>query len=409
MRAPSVSVIIPTLNRAHLLENTLRSLEFQDYRNFEVIVVNGPSEDATEDVLYKYGSRIKSVRCPKRNASMARNLGISLASGEICLFLDDDVVPWRTWITRMINGIGNRAVAFGGCSILTAEGKLADDIPYWFDRYGAKVDLQIDRRTFTVSGELNSKLFVGFATMACGVRRAELFDIGGFDEEFEYYLDDVDLFLRLYESGFAAKHCHDAAVQHLLAASDTRRPDGKLRRVYPVLKNALYFALKNTRENLSDSEARKWFCGQVKNIRERPKSFFGSNLELPASPAVLAEINRAIEDAEFRGFGARKKRPRAHIKAVPGRGSQFVPYLKKNPQRRKAICKVGKHDISELKDLVRAGYGVHVISCNKMTPSKMWFDSGVWFHQISHRRRLSGTIQLINEYDPISEIDGREE
>ena len=46
-----VSIVICTYNRADFLKRTLKSLQYQIYKNFEVIVVNGPSTDGTKDIL----------------------------------------------------------------------------------------------------------------------------------------------------------------------------------------------------------------------------------------------------------------------------------------------------------------------------------------------------------------------
>ena len=51
----SVSVVINTFNRRDSLERTLRSLEWLDYPNFEVVVVNGPSTDGTDELLDSIG------------------------------------------------------------------------------------------------------------------------------------------------------------------------------------------------------------------------------------------------------------------------------------------------------------------------------------------------------------------
>ncbi|NJK91934.1 MAG: glycosyltransferase [Blastochloris sp.] len=88
-----ISVVINTLNRADLLEQTLKSLGWQRHRNFEVIVVNGPSRDGTTEVLERWQGRIKVGDCPEANLSMSRNIGICMAAGEVVAFLDDDAVP----------------------------------------------------------------------------------------------------------------------------------------------------------------------------------------------------------------------------------------------------------------------------------------------------------------------------
>ena len=88
--APTVSVVIPTYNRAHMIGDTLNSVLAQTYRNFEIIVVDDGSTDNTPEVLTYYGSPVHYVRCENRGKSAARNTGIRVARGDYIAFLDSD-------------------------------------------------------------------------------------------------------------------------------------------------------------------------------------------------------------------------------------------------------------------------------------------------------------------------------
>jgi glycosyltransferase involved in cell wall biosynthesis len=62
----SFSVVINTLDRGQLLVDALTGLRGLTYRDFEVIVVNGPSSDNTQDVIDSFAGTIKIARCPGR-------------------------------------------------------------------------------------------------------------------------------------------------------------------------------------------------------------------------------------------------------------------------------------------------------------------------------------------------------
>lgn len=91
-----VSIIIPTYNRAHLIGEALDSVLAQTYENWECIVVDDGSTDATETIVLDYVKkdvRFKFHERPSnkpKGASSSRNYGVSLAKGELLIFLDSD-------------------------------------------------------------------------------------------------------------------------------------------------------------------------------------------------------------------------------------------------------------------------------------------------------------------------------
>src|SRR5438094_8692112 len=87
--APGVSVVVSTLDRAAHLARLLASLRHLDYQRFEVIVVNGPSQDGTDSLLAQWDGQIKTVRCPGANLAASRNIGIAAAAGDIVALIDD--------------------------------------------------------------------------------------------------------------------------------------------------------------------------------------------------------------------------------------------------------------------------------------------------------------------------------
>jgi GT2 family glycosyltransferase len=94
-RGPLVSVIIPTYNRVDCLLQLLDVLKRQTYQNFEVLVVDQSDmvDEAKERSYRSFGSKLKVLHSHTRGRSLAKNLGIGKARGDLLLFCDDDVIP----------------------------------------------------------------------------------------------------------------------------------------------------------------------------------------------------------------------------------------------------------------------------------------------------------------------------
>lgn len=92
--APFVSVIIPSYNRAQLIERAVNSVRSQTYNNLEIIVVDDASIDNTQDrieAIKEKDSRVRYVRhAVNKGAQRARNTGIRWATGDYLAFLDSD-------------------------------------------------------------------------------------------------------------------------------------------------------------------------------------------------------------------------------------------------------------------------------------------------------------------------------
>ncbi len=93
---PLVSIIIPTFNRAHLISETLNSVLAQTYTNWECIIIDDGSTDATEELIANYikkDSRFQYFFRPsskQKGPSSCRNYGLEMTKGEFIIFLDSD-------------------------------------------------------------------------------------------------------------------------------------------------------------------------------------------------------------------------------------------------------------------------------------------------------------------------------
>lgn len=90
MNSNLVSVIIPTRNRPAYLRQAVDSVYAQQYPQFEILVVDDGSTDATAEALKGYDERLRYLRQEHRGVAAARNHGIAHARGSLVAFLDDD-------------------------------------------------------------------------------------------------------------------------------------------------------------------------------------------------------------------------------------------------------------------------------------------------------------------------------
>ncbi|MBP6993617.1 glycosyltransferase [Candidatus Woesebacteria bacterium] len=86
------SIIIPTLNEAKYIENLLQDLKQQDSSDFEIIHVDGKSEDDTCEIVKSFSSKltITTIYSDRRNLSYQRNIGAEHAKGKYLIFIDAD-------------------------------------------------------------------------------------------------------------------------------------------------------------------------------------------------------------------------------------------------------------------------------------------------------------------------------
>ncbi|NJR49737.1 MAG: glycosyltransferase [Leptolyngbyaceae cyanobacterium CSU_1_3] len=241
-----VSIVICTYDRSDYLLRCLSYLKDQSYPYFEVIVVNGPSEDNTTKVLADRQD-IKVVQNPHRNLSISRNLGIEQAAGEIVAFIDDDALPYDNWLSEIIDRyqtIPNNVVGIGGRTFFSNQFIFQFEAGIT-DQFGRSAHVHYadprvtDPNFYRYLMGTNSSFF-----------REALLAVNGFDEQYDYYLDETDLAVRLQQAGGLLVNSNEAYVRHEFAQSHNRL--GKYNYNWKVIsKNTVYFGIKNASQTTS--------------------------------------------------------------------------------------------------------------------------------------------------------------
>lgn len=103
---PFFSVIIPLYNKENFIENTIKSILNQSFNNFEVIIVNDGSTDASEEKVLQFNdSRIRYFSKENEGVSTARNYGISIAQSDYITFIDADDFWYPNFLQVMFQNI----------------------------------------------------------------------------------------------------------------------------------------------------------------------------------------------------------------------------------------------------------------------------------------------------------------
>ena len=181
---PLVSVIIPTYNRGWILKEAIDSVLAQDYKDYELIVVDDGSTDNTREILDSYGQDLIVIRQANKGVSAARNLGIAAANGQLVAFLDSDDI----WRPRKLS----RQVDFFNS---TPDAVINQTEEIWI-RNGARVNPK--RRHRKPSGMIfEQSLGLCLVSPSAVMIPKTLFDaVGVFDENLPA-CEDYDLWLRI--------------------------------------------------------------------------------------------------------------------------------------------------------------------------------------------------------------------
>jgi GT2 family glycosyltransferase/sugar lactone lactonase YvrE len=198
---PKVSVVVCAYNAAGTLEDCLASLDRLTYPDYEVILVNDGSRDATADIGRRH-ARVRVIDVPNAGLSAARNVGLAEARGEIIAYTDADTRVDPDWLTFLIQPFQTSdVVGSGGPNVVPP-----DDPPIAqcvARAPGGPTHVLLDDR-------------IAEHVPGCNMafRRDALLAIGGFNPIYLRAGDDVDVCWRLQARGWRIGFSAAALVWH---------------------------------------------------------------------------------------------------------------------------------------------------------------------------------------------------
>ncbi len=390
----TVSVVINTFNRRESLERALRSLEWLDYPNFEVVVVNGPSTDGTQDFLGGMRDRIKVGECANRNLSESRNIGIRMASGEIVAFMDDDAYPDPSWLDPLAEAFERVETAAAGGPVIDHTGygyqvwhSRADRFGNWWDDFPPCVN-PTDLLAFPYSRQFTYTIGTNSA-----FRRDILVQLGGFDEEFEYYLEETDLCCRITDAGFVVAALDTGFVYHKFLPSDIRDRHDVVKDWYQILKSRFYFGLKHGSRVSSYADVCSEQAKFVEKIRANVNLNFDAGVHDRATRDKFENDVTSAADRALQLFssGRTKERPPEWFGAGE---TPFLRYHTRRPRRHKLhVCFLSQEyppePVNGIGRVVHAlatgmaarGHVVRVLTRGKEHP-RVDLEDDVWVHRV---------------------------
>ncbi|MGF1462335.1 MAG: glycosyltransferase family 2 protein [Maricaulaceae bacterium] len=302
-----VSVVIVTDGRIQALRSALDALERVDYPAFEVVGGAGPARDGTRPMIEALAAegRIKAATCEERNISKARNIGIAAAAGEVVAFLDDDALAESGWLADLAEAYADPAVGGAGGVVFDHTGA---DFQFRFsacDRTGAA--------RHGLSGPAGgdfpfSAEFPHFLGANASFRREALAAIGGFDEEYDYYLDETDVCCRLVDGDWRLRQIDGAAVHHKYLSSAIRSDRRILLSRGSVIKNQLYFTLVNGRDHIDMVKAVRTSLAFVDRHRgELARHAEAGDIYPSAAEDFDTDADAALATAFARGLSGERK------------------------------------------------------------------------------------------------------
>lgn len=309
---PRVSVIVPTYNRAADLPPLMEALLHQHVPDgeFEIIVVNNASTDETAAVLHACQARdhrVRYVEEGRRGAAYARNAGAAVASGDLLVFIDDDVRPADGWLCELVDVFTAHPEV--DCAGGRVEAAWPAPPPKWLTPVNyPPLALQLERgggaEYLDATNAASCLITANFA-----VRKRVFDELGGFSTEYSRD-EDREFNLRLWSHGKRGKYVRTARAwamvqperltkrhhrrwYHVTGANHARMRfrevvdrDGRL---VPPLRGPVLFGAPRFLYKLLLNALRRWVAAVV---RWRPADMFRAECDVRYYLSYIATRRR---------------------------------------------------------------------------------------------------------------------
>jgi len=242
---PEISIIIPTWNSTKIIHQCLGCLAQQTFQGFEIVIIDNASSDGSvENLKEKWSTLMMQIEKLEVNKgyAIANNIGARLARARWLALLNADAFPEPDWLEKLFHTAEeNPEYAFFSSRQIQANSPdLLDGIGDAYHVTGLAWRRHYNQLA-QAYGHQAEEVFSACPTAAL-YSREEFLKVGGFDEDYFSYFEDVDLGFRLRLNGAKCLYVPEAVVYHVGSASTGKQSDFS---VYHGYRNMLWTFVKD--------------------------------------------------------------------------------------------------------------------------------------------------------------------
>jgi glycosyltransferase involved in cell wall biosynthesis len=274
--ASDLSIVIPTRRRWDTLRRTLAALDAQTAQGFEVIVV---ADGADQEVPPLAGVRV--LQQEHAGPGVARNRGVAESQRPLVMFIGDDMIPRREFVAahvgRHARDPSDETAVLGG--IVWHPEVPRDRLHRWLDWSGALFDY----RLLELQGDEDAG-WSRFYSSNVSMKRTLFERAGGFDPDFVFDYEDLDIAWRLGRLGMRLLYEPSAVVEHFHPYD------------WPAVERR--YESRAAAEQLMASKHdwfKPWFRGQIERAAEAPRASRLWALAVDRVPQRPVRVRRAVE------------------------------------------------------------------------------------------------------------------
>lgn len=238
---PQVSIVIVNHNGKGLLKDCFDSLSSLDYPAglLDIIMVDNRSRDGSAAYVEKNYPYVRVIRSGTNNYCAANNLAIRRSRADFIALLNNDVRVARPWLAALVKAMEtDRTASTAAGKTLFPDGRIQSaghvEFPYFY--FGDRGTTEKDDGRYDTAETMRS-----VSNSAALYRRKAICDVGLFDENFNMYMEDVDINYRLRKKGWSILYVPQGLSYHILHGSGQSEAE----RLFYQERNRLLFAAKH--------------------------------------------------------------------------------------------------------------------------------------------------------------------